>query len=104
MDPVRLYLDDARETPEGWERVYTAGECIVRLGRGDVDMLSLDHDLGPELSGVGTGYDVVCWLELRAHAGLPLPRIITIHSANPVGRERMTAGLTRIRQIQETRA
>lgn len=95
---VKLYLDDARDTPEGWERVYTANECILRLAQGDVDTLSLDHDLG--LESAGTGYDVVCWLELRAHAGLDVPRIITIHSSNPVGRERMTAGLKRIREIQ----
>ena len=58
---MRVFLDDERTTPEGWIRVYWPSEAIALLQTGEVEELSLDHDLGDDERG--TGYDVVLWIE-----------------------------------------
>jgi len=57
VDPVRVFLDDEREPPDGWRFVRWPGEAIELLETGRVVELSLDHDLGDDARG--TGYDVV---------------------------------------------
>lgn len=42
---MKLYLDDIRPAPPGWHRARTAAEAVMHLGGGDVEELSLDHDL-----------------------------------------------------------
>lgn len=84
---MRLYLDDLRDTPSGYDtRAYTAQEAIEFLKTGKVQIISFDHDLGAEENG--TGYDVACWIENQAYADLDfvIPAWY-IHSANPVGAE-----------------
>lgn len=85
-----VYLDDVRETPEGFVRVYTAQECIKFLQdhNGEIEVLSLDHDLG---YCKDTGYTVCCWMEEEANTNdsFILPNHILVHSANPVGSRRM---------------
>lgn len=91
---MKIYLDDERPTPEGWHRTFTAQETIELLETGVVTHLSLDHDLGaPE---AGTGYDVVCWIEQQTHEGEFIPPVMTIHSANPVGRKNMQMAIHNI--------
>lgn len=70
-------------------------EVIDALKRGDVDELSLDHDLGDDKRG--TGYDVLLWIEEEVHRrpAFDVPHI-SIHSANPVGRARMEAAIRAI--------
>jgi hypothetical protein len=68
---------------------------IPLLEGGDVEVLSLDHDLGDDSRG--TGYDVCTWLERKIVEEGPegefiLP-LVRIHSANPVGVNRMMASL-----------
>jgi hypothetical protein len=83
-----VWLDDVREAPEGWVHVKTPEEAIDLLRSGEVEEISLDHDLGlatPEAER--NGYDVLVWLEEALATGawkrnVPL---IRIHSANPVG-------------------
>lgn len=43
---MKLFLDDVRQTPIGWQRAETAWETIRFLEHEDVTHLSLDHDLG----------------------------------------------------------
>jgi len=78
--------------PIGWDvSVPTAPEAIALLASGMVSAISLDHDLGPVEAG--TGYDVACWIEEAAHDDR-IPRLDwTLHTDNPVGRERMRAAL-----------
>jgi hypothetical protein len=68
---MRVYLDDERATPPGWVRVFWPDEAIALLETGQVDELSLDHDLGDDQRG--TGCDVVLRVEeavaLRGNAG-----------------------------------
>jgi len=58
---IKLYLDDEGEAPEGWIRVYWPDEAIEILKKGNVERISLDHDLGDDRRG--KGYDVLLWIE-----------------------------------------
>jgi len=107
---MKVYLDDVREAPDGWVRTHTPSETIELLGTGRVRELSLDHDLGFHADGTEmTGYSVLSWLEAEiAHERWPFPMpTIRIHSANPVGRERMKRAIESIhrlhaRQVDQT--
>src|SRR5574338_972354 len=92
---MKLWLDDVREAPEGWTRCYTAEDVIDVLIRGweNIEEISLDHDLG---EGVRSGYDVVNFIEAHIHSYRVKPPILRIHSANPVGRKNMEAGIASI--------
>jgi hypothetical protein len=91
---MRVYLDDERQTPNGWVRVYWPDEAIALLETGKVDELSLDHDLGDDSRG--TGYDVVLWVEEAvAMRGFRPPRMF-VHSANSSARQKMLAGIAAI--------
>lgn len=58
---MKVYLDDERQTPFGWTRVFWPDEAIALLEAGVVSEISLDHDLGDD--ECGTGYDVILWIE-----------------------------------------
>ncbi|OAH99735.1 hypothetical protein A1353_20175 [Methylomonas methanica] len=92
--PVRIYLDDLRPTPQGWVRAYWPDEVIALLKNGDVQTISLDHDLGDDQRG--TGYDVIAWIEEAVATRGFKPPTILIHSANPPARIRMEAGIRAI--------
>lgn len=80
---VRMWLDDERPMPKGFDvHVRTAEEAIKMLKTGVVYEASLDHDLG---TGSGTGYDVAKFIEEGAFQGSLMPMVISVHSANPVG-------------------
>lgn len=82
---LKVYLDDVRNTPQGFDtRVYTAWEAIDLLNSGNVDLISLDHDLGANEKKVGNGYNVACHIEKMAYEGKKIPQVL-LHSANPVG-------------------
>lgn len=85
-----LWLDDERTPPEGWEWVKTPRACIAFLARhrDDVEVLSLDHDLG----GDSTGREVVHWMIMRDTWPT---RGCIVHSANPVGAKRMADDIDR---------
>lgn len=83
----KLYLDDVRPVPAGWELVRTYAELRAALQREQAlpGYLSLDHDLGEHEP---SGLDAVKLLVygLRAHLdGVEL----TVHSQNPVGKANM---------------
>jgi hypothetical protein len=89
---MKVWLDDRRDPPDGdWVWVTTPAEAIHLLAAGDIEELSLDHDLGliDEGGREQTGYDVLLWIEEQvATAGLVPPRLV-VHSANPPAHERM---------------
>jgi len=97
---LRVWLDDLlddRGAPPGWVHVTTAHAAIALLDGGDVVELSLDHDLGDD-DVAGKGVDVVDHIaEQQMVAGRDLwPRDgITIHSANPAGRDQMARTIQR---------
>ena len=91
---MKVYLDDERETPSGWIRVYWPDEAIELLKSGKVAEISLDHDLGDDERG--TGYDVVLWIEEAVISRGFVPPIIKVHSANSSARIKMELGIKSI--------
>lgn len=91
MNKVKVYLDDERKAPEGWQSVKSAEMAISLMKKGVVDEISLDHDLGRKK----TGYDVLLWVEQEMRKGF-IPPVIHIHTANPVGRMKMELALDSI--------
>lgn len=101
---MKLWLDDERDPTdpkiqcifgskgdEIW--VKTASSAIAHLNQGQVESISLDHDLGPP--SAGTGMDVAKWIEEQAFFGT-LPRLTwSVHSKNPVGTKNMMRALAK---------
>ena len=94
-----VYLDDLRDTPEGWVRAYTVPELIdiFREHASEITHMSLDHDLGYNQK---SGYEFMRWLEIQVSAGKfnKIPNI-EFHTANPVGRDQMELVLQSIKRI-----
>ncbi len=90
---TKIWLDDIRLPPEGWTWVKTSTEAMLALSTGNVEEISLDHDLGDEEDDTNTGYTVAKFIEKEAYLKR-LPKLKwKIHSANPVGRKNMEAAL-----------
>ncbi len=98
---MKLWLDDERGAPEGWVWVNTALEAISALRHNEFELISLDHDLGEG----GTGYDVLLYIEAEVfrNPNFKCPEIL-IHSANPVGRQRMQLAIDSILRLKEQAA
>lgn len=92
---VGLWVDDERPLPgdlcdAGWCKAPTFHEAVLKLELMEFKEISLDHDLGCFYGNKEmTGYDILMWLVERKLAGLFVPPIVRVHSANPVGRKRM---------------
>ena len=80
----KLYLDDLRVTPEGFDRVYNYVDFVEYITQNGLpDFISFDHDLGEDESG----YDCAKYLvEYCIEHNLSLPKF-SVHSQNPVGKE-----------------
>lgn len=87
---MKIYLDDVREAPEGYQLFTTAEQLILFLGTtpwNEIEEISLDHDLGEDRM---TGYDVLRFIEEEVRTqDREVYFWVTIHSANPVGRSNM---------------
>lgn len=100
LGELRVWLDDDRvnrAAPTGWIQVTTAAQAIDLLRTDRVAELSLDHDLGDERRR-GRGIDVIDFLiEQQEVSGRHLwPREgITLHTANPAGRDAMARAIRR---------
>ncbi|WP_108852291.1 cyclic-phosphate processing receiver domain-containing protein [Albidovulum aquaemixtae] len=84
---MRVFLDDIRMTPEGWVRVYWPEQAIALLETGDVELISLDYDLGD--AERGTGIDVLVWLEDAVRERGFHPPEIRVHSDDRLARIKM---------------
>ena len=100
---MKVWLDDWRDAPAGWVHIRTPDEAIELLRSGEVEEISLDHDLRLFSPGgnESTGYTVLEWLEGEVTTSTAVSVIpsITIHSANPVGRRRMEQALASIERL-----
>jgi len=96
---IKVFLDDVRDPPDlGYIHVTTPRECAAILAGGEVDVLSLDHDLGLEDSK--TGYSVLEWIEREIYdSGLVPPKLIIIHTDNPPARQRMIQACESIKRL-----
>ncbi len=99
---MKVFLDDERSTPEGWWRTYDPIQTISLLKSGMVTHLSLDHDLGDD-DLIGTGNDVILWIEEHVAINDFTPPFISVHSANSSARQKMESGIRQISKLYETR-
>jgi len=86
---MKVFLDDLRDAPEGFIVCRTAEEAFDLIATGEVTFISLDHDLGTEL----TGYNVANFIETMVHNGRIKMPSWHIHSANPIGVKRIRQAL-----------
>ena len=98
---MKVYLDDERETPQGWTRAYWPDEVVTLLKQGGVEEVSLDHDLGDD--DRGTGYDVILWIEEAVVTAGFVPPKIKVHSANSSARQKMELGIRSIERVAQER-
>ena len=97
----RLYVDDLRPCPKGWDVARNFHQAIIMLERGGYggfpyDEVSLDHDIASIYGNKEmTGRDILNWLIARKVEGLPVPAVVKVHSANPVGCATMEADIKR---------
>lgn len=63
---MKLYLDDERPTPDGWQNVRTVEDAIELLKTGKVEEISLDNDLG---IGYTQGWELAYWIREEAFKG-----------------------------------
>jgi len=94
---MKVFLDDIRDPPDdSWILLRTGESTMAFLctQEGNIDTLSLDHDLG---EGKKTGYEVLKWIEAQVFLhGYKPPKEIIVHSANPVGIKNMKAAIKSI--------
>ena len=95
---IKLWIDDlvdSRRPPPGpdWKVARTSAEAIAILRSGLVAEVSFDHDFG----GPDNAMLIFDWLDEKAATDLnfPIP-IMSIHSMNPVGVERIRAAIEAI--------
>jgi hypothetical protein len=104
---MKVWLDDVRPAPAGWVHVLTPEAAIDLLRSDDVEEISLDHDLGLFTEGgkERTGYEVLVFIEREVAMGTATFTVpeIHIHSANAVGRRRMTQAIQSIKRYSPDR-
>jgi hypothetical protein len=97
---LKVWLDDERAAPPGSVHARTPDDVVAlwlaEEPFGGITELSLDHDLGDD-ADVGTGYDVLVWIERELHNGhiRRIPEIL-VHTQNPPARARMEAAVRAI--------
>ncbi len=90
---ISVWLDDERPMPSKFDvHAKTPEEAIELLKKDIVEYISLDHDLGLEPSN-RNGYMVAKFIEEAAYHNELTPLAWNCHTANPTGRDNMTAAL-----------
>ncbi|GGH22764.1 hypothetical protein GCM10008013_21410 [Paenibacillus segetis] len=79
---IHVYMDDVRRCPKGFTLVRSVDECLELLRVAEIDILSLDHDMGP---GEKTGTYVATAI---AAEGL-YPREIYLHTSSMYDKNKM---------------
>lgn len=94
---MKLFLDDVRDPPDDtWvvARSYDEAVEVIQLhGLSNIEMVSFDHDLGSEKTGMDVAHFLI---NLDLDTGALLDQFtFKVHSANPVGHENIEALLER---------
>lgn len=93
---MKLYVDDLRDAPEGWDIARNFHQAICMLETGKYDTVSLDHDIASFYGNKEmTGRDVLNWMIACKVEGKLNWNTVTVHSANPVGRQTMLEDIAR---------
>jgi hypothetical protein len=92
---VKIWLDDLRPAPWGYESARSVNEAKTLIREAErngieIEVLDLDHDLGDFANQGGDAIKLLDWLVER-ETFYP----VEIHTANPVGRANMESVLAR---------
>ena len=100
---MKVYMDDARMTPDGWVRTYTVTETIELLKTRQVTVLSLDNDLG-DLDPKTEGFNVLNFLDETAYFDetFPIPELF-VHSSNEGRAPMMRMVIQKLNEIRMSR-
>lgn len=79
---MHVFLDDYRSCPKGFVLATNAEECLMLLREGDIDILSLDYELGPDSMNGGEVAAAI------VREGL-YPRQIYLHTSSMYGKRQM---------------
>ena len=84
---MRIWLDDVREAPDGWELFEHASDVmeVLMSNPGCVTHISLDNDLGELVEG----WHVAKLIAALAHSGMLLRIKLYAHTANPIAAKQM---------------
>lgn len=74
---MKLWVDDERPAPDGWEWARDVQDAIAYLENFNVTEISFDHDLGEREDA----YVLAKWMCYNEK----VPAKIIVHSRNPVG-------------------
>ena len=88
-DSIKIWLDDLRNPPSGYYHCHSVNEVIKKIRKCEqshviIEELNLDHDLGDFASDGGDTTKLLDFLVQRQTFYR-----ITLHTANPVGRNKM---------------
>ena len=100
----KLWIDDIRPIPDDFDIwAKSAEEAVEAFTKYKITHVSFDHDLGDVIETSGllvlwdehekTGYDVAMWVERQAYLGKITPFTYKIHSANPIGVEKIAGAM-----------
>ena len=80
---MRLFVDDIRIAPRGWDYAYSVSGAIdyIKQFYDKIEVISLDHDAGDY--GPPDYIKILDWAE--EVYGFDFKPAIRLHSANPVG-------------------
>lgn len=92
---MKVYLDDERRAPTGWQQVRQSQEVIELLKAGGVQELSLGNDAR------GAGDEVLRWIQEAVSICDFDPPVIEVHTVNPAARNRLTSGIRAIQRMTE---
>lgn len=86
---MKLWIDDVRPAPEGYEWCSTVNIAIAAIELWEdlpegIELIDIDHDAG---DFVCDGGDYICLLDWLEETGRNYP--IRIHSQTPIGVENM---------------
>lgn len=92
---MKLYVDDIRPAPEGWQQARTVTDAIKFLSNfgNQVTEISLDHDISYAVEVAGTqrpfpspeNFQAVAYFIAVMFGQVEKKPEIVIHTANPVG-------------------
>lgn len=103
MMHLKLWVDDVRPAPEGYIWLKKTNEALryITLNSSNVELIDLDHDAGDFVTEGGDYINILNELERLSNqdsitgswwkSRLQKHIAFRIHSANPVGVERMRA-------------
>lgn len=98
-----LYVDDDlihRHPPVSidieWDRAINFHQAIFMMENKAYDVVSLDHDIASFYGNKEmTGWDVLQWMIVQRLDGHHSPESVRVHSANPIGRQKMEGDIDR---------